>query len=138
MIAVIRIKGMVGLREDIEETLDRLKLRRKFACVVLREKPELIGMIKKLESFVAYGRIDEKTLEELIKKRGKSPKKFEAEKITKEFIESRAEKKLSDFGLNDIFRLHPPRGGFESKEHFPRGILGNHGEKINELIRRML
>ena len=38
MIAVIRIKGQVGLKEKIINTLDRLRLRRKYACVVL-EKP---------------------------------------------------------------------------------------------------
>jgi len=115
MIAVIRIHGQVGLKNDIKETLYRLKVRRKFACVVL-EKPtkEQIGMIKKVQDFIAYGEINQETFEKLKETRGKKGKSF--------------------------FRLHPPRGGIDSKKHFgvKKGVLGNNKEKINELINRML
>lgn len=113
MIAIIRIHGRVGVKEHIKNTLDRLRLRKKYACIVVEEKPEVVGMIRKVRDYVAYGKIDEKTLEELKKKRGKKDKKF--------------------------FSLHPPRGGIKSsKLHFPKGVLGDNGDKINELIRRML
>jgi len=46
-------------------------------------------------------------------------------------------KKLSDFGLKEFFRLHPPRKGIKSKLQYPKGVLGKNG-KINELIGRML
>jgi large subunit ribosomal protein L30 len=118
MIAVIRITGQVGLNEEIVETLNRLRLKRKYVCVVL-EKPtkEQISMIKNVRDFVAYGEIDEKTHKELVEKRGKKD----------------AEGKLKPF-----FRLHPPRKGINSKIHFPKGVLGDNKEKINELIARML
>ena len=45
---------------------------------------------------------------------------------------------MSEFNIKPFFRLPPPRGGINSKERFPKGVLGNHREKINELIRRML
>ena len=113
MLAIIRISGRVGLKEEVINTLDRLCLRKKYACIVIDEKPEIIGMVKKVRDYVAYGKIDEKTLEELKRKRGKEGKKF--------------------------FSLHPPRGGIKSsKLHFPKGVLGDNGDKINELIRRML
>jgi large subunit ribosomal protein L30 len=117
MIAVIRITGQVGLNKEVVETLDRLRLRRKYVCVVL-EKPtkEQIGMIEKVRDFVAYGEIDEKTYKELVEKRGKKV----------------------DGKLKPFFRLHPARGGIETKKHFPKGVLGNHKEKINDLIVRML
>ena len=35
MIAVIRIRGQVGFKGDIVETFNRLKLRKKYSCVVL-------------------------------------------------------------------------------------------------------
>ncbi len=40
----------------------------------------------------------------------------------------------------NFFRLHPPRRGIESKKHFGvgKGVLGDNGEKINELLVRML
>ena len=62
MIAVIRIKGQVEVKKDIKETLDKLRLRKKFVCVVLKEKNEIIGMVKKVENFVAYGNILKKCL----------------------------------------------------------------------------
>ncbi len=112
-IAIIRITGEIGLRKDVVETLNRLKLRKKYSCVVL-ENPtkEQLGMVKKVRDFVAFGDIDEKTYKKLVEKR---------------------ETKIKNF-----FRLHPPRGGIKTKLHFPKGVLGNHKEKINKLIERML
>ena len=112
-IIVIRITGDVGLRKDIVETLNRLKLRRKYSCVVF-ENPtkEQLGMIEKVRDFVAFGNIDEKTCKKLVEKRKTKIKNF--------------------------FRLHPPRGGIKTKLHFPKGVLGNHREAINKLIGRML
>ncbi len=115
MIAVIRIKGQVGLKKEVVETLSRLRLRKKFTCVVI-ENPtkEQLGMINKLRDFVAFGEIDEKTYKELVEKRKTKIKNF--------------------------FRLHPPRKGIDSKKHFGvgKGVLGNNKEKINDLVRRML
>ena len=48
MICVIRISGQVGLRKDVVETLSRLRLRRKYSCVVLNPTAEQLGMIKKI------------------------------------------------------------------------------------------
>jgi ribosomal protein L30/L7E len=116
MIAVIRIKGMVGLRAPVVETLNRLRLRKKYACVVL-EKPtaEQLGMIKKVRNFVAYGELNEETYKQLKEKR---------------------KTKIENF-----FRLHPPRGGIDAKKHFGvtnKAVLGDNKDKINELIGRML
>jgi len=119
MIALVRIKGRVGLSKDINETLDRLRVRRKYTCVVLKGSPEELGMIDKLRDFVAYGEISADTYKELVKQRGKKGK---------------------DGKLKPFFRLHPPRKGIESKKHFGvgKGVLGNNGDKINDLILRML
>ena len=140
MICAIRIRGMVGIGKEVENTLNRLRLRRKYSCVLLPEKKEIAGMVERLRNDIAFGKIDKETLTELIKVRGKSieKKKIDAVKIASGLLESKTEKNLSDFGLKPFFRLHPPRGGIETKKHFPKGVLGNHGEKINELVRRML
>ncbi len=113
MIAVIRISGDVGLRKDIRETFERLKLRRKYSCIVLNPNKEQEGMIKKMRDFVAFGEISPETLKKLNEKRGS--------------------KKNPNF-----FRLHPPRKGINSKIHFPHGVLGDNKDKINMLIERML
>jgi len=140
MICIIRIKGQVGVKRDIVETLSRLRLRRKYACAVIRDTKENLGMIKKVKDFVAFGEIDEKTFEKLIEKRGRpteKTKKIDAKKIVEEIGKGKSYKELD---LKPFFRLHPPRGGIESKKHFGvgKGVLGNNKEKINDLIERML
>ncbi|MFA4953434.1 MAG: uL30 family ribosomal protein [Candidatus Pacearchaeota archaeon] len=114
-IAVIRIHGQVRLRKEIVETFNRLRLRRKYSCVVLDGKKEELGMVKKVKDFVAYGEINEETYKKLNEKRKTKIKNF--------------------------FRLHPPRGGIDAKKHFgetSKAVLGNNQEKINDLILRML
>ncbi len=142
MIAIIRISGIPEMPQKAGITLDRLRLRKKFTCVLLNELPENLGMIRKVENFTAFGKIDKDTLIELIKMRGKmaggKKGKIDAEKVAHDLLNSKTPKKISDFGLKPFFALHPPRGGIDSKTHYPRGVLGNSKEGINKLIRRML
>jgi large subunit ribosomal protein L30 len=116
MIAVIRIKGQIGLRKDIKETLFRLRIRRKYACVVLESTKKNLNTLKKARDFISYGEISKESYEELVKKRGKKGK---------------------DGKLKPFFRLHPPRGGAKTKLHYPKGILGEN-KKMDELLGRML
>lgn len=120
MIIAIRIRGDVGLKTPARETLNRLRLRRKYSCIVL-DKPtkEQMGMIEKMRNFIAYGEIDETTYKKLVEARGQKDK---------------------DGKLKPFFRLHPPRRGIESKKHFGvgKGVLGNHGKEIIKLLERML
>lgn len=138
MICIIRIKGRVGLKKEIEETLSRLRLKRKYSCVVINPNKEQQGMIKKVRDFIAYGEINEKDFEKLIEARGKvtdKTKKLDSKKI---FEEVKKGKRYEELNLKPFFRLHPPRKGISSKLHYPKGVLGNHKDKINELVRRML
>ena len=115
VIAVIRIRGQVKLKTEIAETLSRLKMRKKFVCVLIDEKDVIrMGMLKKVKQYVAYGKIDDKLIEELKKKRGVDKEK-------------------------GFYRLHPPRGGFKksSKQLAPKGILGEHKD-FAKFLGRML
>ena len=144
MIAIIRIRGKVKLESSMEETLFRLRLRKKYTCVVLKEKPEIIGMLSKIRNCVAYGKIDASTFALLISKRGQiidKKKRIDGNKIAEEIKSEKIEKKLEDYNLKPYFRLHPPRGGIDSKKHFGtsrKAVLGDNKDKINELIKRML
>jgi len=71
-------------------------------------------MIKRVTDFVAFGEISEDTYKKLVAARAGKKKNF--------------------------FRLHPPRGGIDSKKHFGvyKGVLGNNGKEINKLVERML
>lgn len=137
MLAVIRIGGMVKVNKDVAETLNRLRLRRKYACVLIDEESPQRSMVESAKDLVAYGVIDEGTLVKLIKARGKMIDKSEldAEKIAKDIL---AGKKISDLGLKPFFRLHPPRKGINSRWPYPKGVLGNNKADINKLIERML
>ncbi len=122
-IAIVRVRGLTGLRKDIKDTLTMLNLHRKNYCTIVPDTPAYLGMIKKVKDFVTYGVIDEDIKKKLIEKYSephpKDPKK------TKPF-----------------FRLSPPRGGFGRKGiKYPfsvGGALGDRGEKINDLLERMM
>jgi large subunit ribosomal protein L30 len=113
-VAVIRIRGAAGIRKDMKDTLTMLNLHNKNNCVVLTKQPNVIGMINKVKDFVTWGEISDETIA-LLKKRDKG-KKF--------------------------FTLNNPKGGFERKGiKYPfsiGGVLGYRGDKINDLIKRMI
>lgn len=127
MIAIIRITGDVKIRQDVRETFKRMGLTRKYSCIVLENpKPEEIGMLDKVRDLVAYGELDKETFKKLVEARGykgKTQSKAKGEKPKKQ-----------------VFRLHPPRGGIDSKLYFgqKKGVLGNHKDQINKLVERML
>jgi large subunit ribosomal protein L30 len=136
MILVIRISGHVEMRTDFEETMFRMRLRKKYSAVLLKETKDTQHLLQAVRNFVAFGPIDQKTLEELISKRAKSSDKKRVDaKRTAEIILTEGIEKA---GIKPFFRLHPPRKGIDSKLHYPKGVLGDNGDKINELVRRML
>lgn len=152
-LAVIRIRGTIGVRKDVEYTLKLLRLVRKFHAVVIDDKPDYLGMLQKVKDYVTWGEIDAETLAELLKKRGRLVgnrkltddvvKKLgynSIEDFAKAVIEFKAE--LNDIpGLKPVFRLHPPKGGFKGsvkKMYGSGGETGYRGKDINELLRRMI
>ncbi|MEK6899437.1 MAG: uL30 family ribosomal protein [Nanoarchaeota archaeon] len=138
MIVVIRISGMVEIPDNIQEMLYRMRLRQKYATVIMHETPENAKILERVRNFVAFGKISESMLEQLIEIRGErfDKKKIDAKKIASEL----GKKNLEELGVKPFFRLHPPRRGIDSKKHFGvgKGVLGNNGEAINKLVERML
>lgn len=152
-LAVIRIRGTVGVRKDIEYTLRLLRLVRKFHAVVIDDRPDYLGMLQKVKDYVTWGEIDAETLAELLRKRGRlvGNRRLTDEDVKKlgyssieEFAEAVIEFKaeLSDIpGLKPVFRLHPPKGGFKGtikRMYGDGGETGYRGKDINELLRRMI
>ena len=137
LILIIRISGMVKVNKFIEETLYRLKLRRKYSATIIKPTKDILGMIEKVRYYTAFGKIDRETLIKLLKARAQKidKKNFKAEEIAEELILG---KSLKELGFKPFFRLHPPRKGLKSsKQQFPRGVLGLNKE-INKLVERML
>jgi large subunit ribosomal protein L30 len=114
-IAVVRVRGVTGIRKEIKDTLTMLNLHKKNFCVILDGSPEKMGMLMKVKDYVTWGEIDEDALKQLESKRG-SGKKF--------------------------YRLNSPLKGYGRKgvkvPFSKGGALGNRKEKINDLIKRMI
>ncbi|MFA5084650.1 MAG: uL30 family ribosomal protein [Candidatus Paceibacterota bacterium] len=140
---VVRIWGDVKLNPDTRMTFRLLGLKKKFWCTIVDNSGEKMGMLKKVQEGICYGKANADVLKEMIIKRAKTGKKqakIEEKKVddfVKKFMEGKG--KMSELGINNVFALHPPRGGFKksSKLLYPKGILGKN-EKVNELISRMI
>jgi large subunit ribosomal protein L30 len=142
MYAVVRIRGGINLRKEIKDTLRMLRLTRVNHCVLVREDPKVEGMIRKVKDFVTWGEIGDKTLENLVSRRGRTaggrkPEGKEAKVMVTKISKAKNMKEIE--GLKPVFRMNPPRKGYEGiKQPFPKGALGYRGEEINELLERMM
>ncbi len=120
-IAVILIRGLVGIRHDIKNALFTLNLRKKHSCSIINDNKSNRAILQKCKDYITFGEISKETYAELVNKRGKKDKKG---------------------NLKKFFSLHPPRGGFErkgiKKPFNLGGVLGNRKEKINDIIKKML
>lgn len=151
LIAVVRLRGQVGVARNIKDTLAMLKLHKRYHCVVVPKTPSYMGMLQIVKDYVAYGEIDAETLAMLLRHRGRlvgnKPLTDEyirektgydsIEELAKAVVEGMAS--LKDVpGLKPVFRLHPPRGGLKNiKWHYPMGSLGYHGKDITKLLYKM-
>ena len=153
-VAVIRIKGKIGLRKEIKDTLNMLRLFNKHTCIVIDNTAAFTGMIKRVKDYVTWGELDQETFASLLIKRGKLPGNKQLtedylknktnmgyNEFAKEFFENN--KNLKDIpGIKLFFRLRPPEKGFErggiKKPYSLGGVLGYRKDKINDLIKKML
>ena len=133
-LAAVRIRGIVGVRHDIRQTLELLHLHKKNFCGVYKDTPTFRGMLTKAKDYITWGTVDEPTIRLLHEKRGE-PYKGDPEKKGK-FL-TFDNKKFKPF-----FRLHPPRGGFEKKgiktPYTLGGALGDRKADINRLVSQMV
>lgn len=153
MIAVVRIRGSIDVRKDIEDSLRMLNLSACNQAVVLPENSATKGMIAKVQDYATFGTVNEETLASMLQKRARLEGN---KKISAEFLKERkiagfeelakklisGEASLKALGIKPVFRLSPPRKGFErggiKKSFRLGGALGNRGEKINSLLEKMV
>ncbi len=152
MYALVRVRGNVNVRGSIDDTLKMLRLHRVNHCVLLSDSPQNMGMMQKVKDYVAYGVISPDTLTEMLNNRGMLQG---GEKLTNEYIvENTKFASIEAFSqavcdgsaalkdvpkLKPVFRLHPPRKGHAGIKRTVQqgGVLGNHGEDINQLLKKM-
>ena len=153
LLAVIRIRGRVGVSREVKDTLKMLRLHRKNHAVIIDDRPSYLGMLKKVVDYVTWGEITPETLALMLRRRGelvggkKLTDEYVKEKLGLNSIEELAQAifegkiNLKDIpGLKPVFRLHPPSRGFRGsiKKHYKAGgELGYRGLAINELSKRM-
>jgi large subunit ribosomal protein L30 len=141
MFVVIRIRGLVGLRDDIVDTLAMLRLHRKMHCVISPENPGMLGMLRKVKDYITWGEINDDVLKLLVEKRGRKPgNKRLTDVEAKKVFDALKKTCIMPEDVVPLFRLTPPSKGFKHsiKQHYPKGEVGYRGEKINELLVRMI
>ncbi len=131
IVAAVRIRGRVNVRSTIQETMDRLNLKRVNNCTIIKVNDPYLGMLKKCVNHIAYGEVDEKTLSSLVTK-------FKLNVDPKGVISGKVE--MSEIKGKMPMRLHPPRHGMKStRRNFNQGgSLGYMGKEINSLINKMV
>lgn len=141
MYAVIRLRGSVGMKKDIKDTLLMLRLNRKMHCVILKESDIIKGMLHKVKDWTTWGEIDDKILKYLIEKRGRkqADERLTIKEAEEVFKKTKETEKVPEI-IKPVFRLNPPSKGFKNsvKQHYPDGELGYRGKEINKLLIRMI
>jgi large subunit ribosomal protein L30 len=151
--AAIRVRGQPDVAGKISYTMDLLGMTRVNHLVVVPENDVTKGMLQVAKDYITWGEIDQETLAELIRIRGRLSGDKE---ITEDYLKEKTEfatvddlakaiiendYKMKDIeGAKPVFRMHPPVKGYEGnkRSYVNGGALGYRGEAINALIKRML
>ncbi|KAJ8598284.1 hypothetical protein CTAYLR_006014 [Chrysophaeum taylorii] len=157
---VIRIRGIIGVSPKVRKILQLLRLRQLHNGVFVKLNGSTSKMLRLVEPYIAYGYPNLKSVRELIYKRGYG-------KVDKKRIPIDSNAVVEDaLGACDIicvedliheiytvgphftkvnnflwpFKLSSPTGGFKQKllHYNEGGDAGLRGEKIHELIKKML
>ena len=141
-IAIVKVRGRRNLSPRIAKTLELLNLERTNNCVVIEDTPQNMGMVQVCKDYITYGPIGEKTLFELLRKRGEKGGRRLREVMEEEEIKQAAnkimhEEKVQNFA-DPVFRLHPPGKGYKNiKDPAPEGDLGRRNE-MDSLVKKMM
>jgi len=130
-----------------------LQLTRNNYAILINDSASFVGMLKTAQNFVTWGEASKENVNILIKEKGKLAGN---KKLTDEYAQKAGYKSLEELAeaifncrveywklpnMQPVFKLHPPTKGFKGKIRKSYGMggeLGYRGEKINELIKRMV
>jgi len=152
-LAVIRLRGKVGMAKELEYVFQLVHLNRKNHAILVENTPSNLGQIRKIKDYSTWGEVSDDTVLSLLEKRGilVGGKKL-SETYVKTTLGYSSIKELSKDiydvkikvdafpAIQPVFRLHPPRKGFSKsiRHPYPEGELGYRGTSINQLIARMV
>lgn len=130
-----------------------LRLTRNNYAVLIDDRPSFLGMLKTVQNYVTWGEISKETANALIKTKARLAGN---KKLTDEYVQRVGFKSLDELvdaifncrieysrlpNVQPVFKLHPPTKGFKGKikkSYAMGGELGYRGEKIEELVKRMV
>ena len=138
-LAVVLVRGLIDMNQPLKDALRVLRLHRKNHCVVVADNPVSRGMLNKVQDYVTWWEISSETYTELVERRGKE---FKARQTDGKKKYSYATIEFKGKKYKPYFALNPPLKGFGRKgikvAFRAGGALGNRGEKMNDLIKRMI
>lgn len=151
----IRLKGSFATPWPLQKALETLKLRRKFNAVLIENTPATIGMLRKVKDYVTWAEAGTNDIATVLRERGElsGGVQMTDEVIHSKFGEATVQdlasaltqgrvslRDLCQKGLNPVFRLRPPSGGFEGSAKRPYGSGGELGKRptpLSALLARM-
>jgi large subunit ribosomal protein L30 len=152
---VVRMRGTVNVPYWAITTLKNLNLDKKFSATLVPETSNYLGMLKKINQWVAWSKADSEIVKTLIEKRGKKrnlksvsiikkgSENTEGYKGIEELVDVVVNDKIKFSDQNNIkpwFSLNPPKGGFKKntkKQFSDGGILGNNKDLL-EIVKKMI
>lgn len=145
------MRGTVDVPYWAKSTLNYLNISKKFNATIVPESREYMGMLNKVRQLVAWCRVDNDTVKDLLDKKGRksSSQPLRSSDLPKEYTSF--DKLASDIANDSIvlskldwikpwFALNPPRGGFKKttkKQSSQGGILGENKILI-DLVKKMM
>lgn len=151
---VVRVRGSVNTTTDVSTALRKLRLLRVNSSTIIRLTPPVEGMLRQAKEYLLWGRIDKNMLRLLLLKRGRLPgnrrlsdeniSKFTRHKSLDELVESvwlSTSPRDALKPVKPVFRLTPPKGGFKrsvKKNVKKGGVLGDWGNRVNQILKRMV
>ncbi len=146
-LCVIRIRSSLKKSGQIGAVIKNLDLHKLYSCVLLDNSPSNLGMVKRADSVLTYGEINNEMLKKLLLKRARlsNRKKYEWEDTQlNEAVQNilSGKSNLEDMKIKRVFNLHPPIKGFERRgkktPYGSKGVFGYRGPNINLLLDRMI
>jgi len=69
IVALIRIRGGIGLSHQVKKTFELLRLYKQNYCVILNKTETSMGMVNRVKDYITWGEINNDVLSKLKTKR---------------------------------------------------------------------
>jgi large subunit ribosomal protein L30 len=148
---VVNLRGGVNTRAPVRKTLQEMKIAKRFNSTIVPDTIVYRGMLNAAKDHVAWCKADASTVEKILNSRAEKSKGTSEQRnsakgaatsyamLAKELEEGKIRLDGSQ-GIRNLFRLHPPRGGFKRSTRRPYnqgGVLG-FNKDLPSLIEKMV